>query len=345
MSLSPDGTVFAIVESSRRPTRTRILRWTSAGVQQTFAPRLPPGSPRLNFQLNFDAVVARNLNDAYVTMGETSGGAIISTFFWAERWTRAGTVLWKAPACATRANVSTHIYAVASGDRLALTLDPSTTSGGINFDDPESVQRNLPTALIVERDRCTVLGRAVVTDIAGSTALGFRGYLDARQAPWNFNLMVQRMVALRWINGKERSLGAGVPFATNALGIAVGASALPGHQEVAYTNFFGRGGTYQFQAPHALAWRPDGTPIALAKGDQRSVAWDVAKSGTIVGTEQLRDGKHYAFRWRSGRLQRLNDLPHPPGWRFESAYAIGSDGSIVGIGTHDGVPTVFVWHG
>jgi len=34
-----------------------------------------------------------------------------------------------------------------------------------------------------------------------------------------------------------------------------------------------------------------------------------------------------------GQLQRLDDLPHPPDWRFEAAYAIADDGTIAVIGT------------
>ncbi len=33
-----------------------------------------------------------------------------------------------------------------------------------------------------------------------------------------------------------------------------------------------------------------------------------------------------------GQLQRLDDLPHPPDWRFEAAYAIADDGTIAVIG-------------
>lgn len=114
------------------------------------------------------------------------------------------------------------------------------------------------------------------------------------------------------------------------------------------TNFFSEdhtGKTYCPPVPHAVAWDKSGRRIALASNDPRSVAYDVSDDGTVVGSLIDVKGRHFAFYWRSGRLQRLDDVPHPPGWRFESAYAIGGDGSIAGIGTLHGVPTVFVWHG
>jgi probable HAF family extracellular repeat protein len=124
----------------------------------------------------------------------------------------------------------------------------------------------------------------------------------------------------------------------------VGASALPGRgSERVYGNFFGPAGKYQYPTPHAVAWLPKGQTLQLVRNDEESVAWDVSEDGTIVGGEILQNGKHYAFRWKNGRLERLDDLPHPRGWRFESAYAIAHDGSIVGIGTYNGVATAFVW--
>ncbi len=193
--------------------------------------------------------------------------------------------------------------------------------------------------------RCTVLGTGIATGVRGGNVVGYLGYLDGFPAPMYVNLMVQQMHAMRWYDGRVNELGTGVPFATTSGGFAAGATALPGHAgEFAYGNFFGPAGRYEFPIPHAAAWDANGRRILLVQNDSRSVAWDVADDATVVGMLQERDGKHYAFRWRSGRAQRLDDLAHPAGWRFESAYAIGADGAIAGIGTHDGVAAAFVWH-
>ncbi len=86
-----------------------------------------------------------------------------------------------------------------------------------------------------------------------------------------------------------------------------------------------------------------GRRIDLAPKSPRSVAYGVSDNGTVVGMLSDAKGRHFAFRWRNGLLRRLDDLPHPPGWRFESAYAVTGDGSIAGIGTQHGVPKIFVW--
>ncbi len=79
------------------------------------------------------------------------------------------------------------------------------------------------------------------------------------------------------------------------------------------------------------------------RGDARSVAWDINEAGSVVGMLQSMSGRHYAFRWERGHLERLDDLPHPDGWRFESAYAIAPDGTILGVGTYHGVAMAFRW--
>jgi probable HAF family extracellular repeat protein len=119
------------------------------------------------------------------------------------------------------------------------------------------------------------------------------------------------------------ALGPGVAFAVNRVGFAVGETDPIG--------------------PQAIAWDQRGRRIDVVTNSMLSAAYDVGDDGTVVGMPETQDGKHFAFRWRAGHLQRLDDLPHPPGWRFESAYAIGRDGTIAGIGTLDNIPTVFRW--
>jgi len=179
-----------------------------------------------------------------------------------------------------------------------------------------------PAAFIVDGRTCTALGRGTVFGLRGDWAVGYLGYLGASVAPDNYG-PPDRFVAIRWRGEQLHELGWGVAFAVNREGFAVGESDPNG--------------------PQAIAWDQRGRRMDVVTNGVPSVAYDVSDDGTVVGMLQSKDGKHYAFRWRAGRLQRLDDLPHPPGWRFESAYAIGCDGTIAGIGTRDNIPTVFRW--
>jgi probable HAF family extracellular repeat protein len=153
-------------------------------------------------------------------------------------------------------------------------------------------------------------------------------------------------VAVRWYGQHLRELGPGDALAIDAAGVTVGADAIPAQAGCTITNWFSSdhtGTTYCPAVPHAVAWDSAGRRIALAPDYPRSVAYAISDGGTVVGTLDDKKGRHFAFRWRAGRLQRLDDLPHAPGWRFESAHAVGDDGSIAGIGTLHGIATVFVW--
>ena len=337
MTLAPDGTVFAIAQSTDRREHRIAVRWRESGKPRVFKPLNVHGRPLQGDMLFPETVVADNFDHGFVTVGQNFDGAYSGTWYEVERWSASTSTRWKLPSCVD-SSMDAHAFAMDARGRIALTLDASSSAART---DPN----NLPVAVVVDGGRCTNLGSAILTSINGINAAGYLGYLNQRPAAWFINRIAQRLVALRWMNGREQNLGAGVPFAITDKGFTVGATALPGHAgEEVYGNFFGPPGRYEFPAPHAVAWLTNGNAVRLTSGDARSVAWDVAEDETVVGTEQMPNGKRYAFRVRHGRLERLDDLPHPPGWRFESAYAIGRDGSIVGIGSYRGTPTAFVWH-
>lgn len=95
-----------------------------------------------------------------------------------------------------------------------------------------------------------------------------------------------------------------------------------------------------------MLWSSSGGKSTLLRRDARSVSWDISEGGIIVGMVQDPAGRHHAFRREHGRIYVLDDLPHPRGWRFESAYAVDAvdaAGRIAGIDTYRGVATAFVW--
>ena len=344
ITVAHDETVFAIASEidERSGLRPIAIRWHNSDTAQTFEPLDlfgQPGQNRLRGPAP-NAIVASSFDTAFVNVGQVSDGAVLRMFYKVQRWTANATVAWKNPPCADSRFTGVHILGVDDRGQIALTFDPSYGAAGIDLENPASIRDNLPTAVAVRGQQCTVLGNAILMAIDGNYAAGYIGYLDGKPMPWAINAMDEQMVASRWSSTKEIALGNGVPYAISHTGLTVGATALPGHaKEFAYNG----SGRHGFPTPHAIAWLPNGKSIRPVKDDERSVAWDVSEDGTIVGIEQLKTGKHYAFRWKNGRAQRLDDLPHPPGWRFESAYAIRPDGSIIGIGTHNGVATAFIW--
>ena len=233
------------------------------------------------------------------------------------------------PSCASGFDESDqHVNAVDARGRVALTLDITGSGSVLALSGKRGA--HAPRAFIIDGEKCVVLGRAVVLGLRDRWAAGYQGYLDGHVAPTNFNTVVQTIVAVRWHGNTLTELGDGAAYAVNADGFAVGASTVAGGFETMTT-------------PHAVAWDAHGRKLSIERGARRSVAYDVGDDGTVVGMLQATDGKHYAFRWRAGRLDRLDDLPHPRGWRFESAYAIAPDGTVAGIGTHDGIAAVFTW--
>jgi hypothetical protein len=340
MEIGPDGTVYAIANRIDAPDRTAALRWNASLKRDLFVP-VPQEYDAFELPA-IDAIVPSG-NTAYVTVARTHDGAYIGTRYSVNRWVGNRVEKWTAPACANLDYSGPHVYA-AEGSRIALTADPSQDATGIDTDDPESVARNLPSAVLVQDGDCMTLGTAILTGLRNTSVVGFIGYHAGKPAPWAVNLIVQQIMAMRWLDGHEEVLGPGVPFAVTARGLAAGATALPGLERIRITtNFFGRAGTYVYATPHAVLWTVAGKRIALFRADARSVAWDVNEAGTVVGMMQDTAGRHHAFADVHGRVELLDDLPHPPGWRFEAACAVDADGTVIGIGTLNGIATAFVW--
>ncbi len=338
MSVAPDGTMYAAIHSVDGRTQPFVIRWTESADWEPFHPLYLDGSkPGQGSPPEAGPVIALFSGGALVTVHQAFSGAYLHILYEIQKWNGGGVKRWNPPSCAYRKWTGAHVYAIDPGGRIALTLDESAQAAGMDPYDP-------PVAIVVKQHSCEELGRAILMAINGKYVAGYRGYLDGRSASWFVNAMSQKRIAIRWTGTHGTDLGPGVPFAITRDGLAVGASALPGHgSEHAYGNMLGPAGRYEYPTPHAVAWFPNGQTIQLVRDDEESVAWDVSEDRTIVGGEILQNGKHYAFRWKKGRMQRLDDLPHPAGWRFETAYAIRADGAIVGIGTYKGVATAFVW--
>jgi hypothetical protein len=323
MMIGTDGGVYAIAGRIGAPERTRAVRWRAGEGPDLFIP-IPQANDHYALSAPRIDAIAPSPNQTYVTVSRTHDGAYLGTRFNLDQWVGTTTKAWTEPSCVSLGYYSPHVYAV-DGERIALTIDPSSDATG-ELASPS----NLPQAVLLTGDRCTSLGAAVLTGLRGSNVIGYIGYLDGKPAPWWFNRIEQHLVGKRWLDGRPRDLGPGVPFATTSTGVVVGASALPGYLG-------------EWATPHAMLWSREGTRTALVHGDARSVAWDINETETVVGMLQKPNGHHYAFRSINGRVELLDDLPHPPGWRFESSYAVASDGSIAGTGTYRGIATAFLW--
>ena len=335
ITVSRDGTIAASLSTIGEPDRSRGARWLK-GVRELFRPldvRPNPQGPS-PLEKHFENVVAAP-GAVFATVGFGFSGAYSGDITQIQRWTSRGVARWKRPSCVSSGTEKDEqLYGADDTGRLALTMDVTGTSSFLVLNDDAG--EYAPYAYVLESGRCLFLGRAVVDALRGRYAAGFRNYRDGHLSATNIS--GQHYVAVRWNGTKLAELGDGFALAVNASGLTVGASRLPGSFS---------GGLSVERQPillEALAWDRSGKRIALTKEVVRSVAYDVADDGTIVGTLTAHDGKHYAFRWRAGRLDRLDDLPHPRGWRFESAYAIGSEGSIYGIATFHARASIFQWH-
>jgi hypothetical protein len=344
MTIASDGTVYGVANRIDDEMETRVFGWRGSALPEIFRPIPEADDNILGLGPKADAVVAGG-SSAYVTIYRTRDGSHLTVHYGVSRWSGNATREWTLPDCVSLGYESTLVFAADAG-RVALTIDPSSTSTGIDLANDRSVLQNLPEGVVIAGNRCTSLGTVILTALRGPSVAGYLGYLDGKRAPMVVNLMVQRMVATRWLHGREDDLGFGVPFATTSSGIVAGASALPGHASESVTgNFFGPAGTYRFATPHAIVWGINRERTRLFHDDVRSVAYDIDDTGTVVGMLERTNGRHYAFRRFHGKIEILDYLPHPPGWRFESAYAIAQDGSIAGIGTYRGVATAFLWRG
>ena len=337
--IARDGTIVALAASTDRTYRHRVFRWNAQGERTTFTPN--PVSYQPNLPSHPQEIAAGN--GIYVTAAVDWSGAYSGTTTEVQQWSGDGTASWTLPGCVYAGDEKDqHAYGADADGRIALTMDIIGQGSYQVLDD--TTGKFAPYAFVVRNGACRNLGRGIVEAVRGQWAAGYRGYLDGHVAADNINTVIQDAKAVRWFGDYARELGPGDALAINALGIAVGASAVPGRFVSVETNVYSRdrsSHTYRSDIPHAIAWNANGRAIALAPNAARSVAYDIGDDGTIVGMLVGAGGKHYAFVWRQGTLQRLDDLPHPPGWRFESAYAIGDDGTIAGVGTYNGTATVF----
>jgi hypothetical protein len=344
ISIAADHTVAAAAEAI--DGRSRAFRWIRARERSTFDAL--PVSTVPGFGQN--TPVPRQIESiavgggvGYVDASESWSGAYSGVSFEVQRWLGDTAARWTLPSCVSETDeTDQHANAVDARGRIALTMDITGQGSFSVLQDNSGAYA--PYAFVIDGNRCRALGRAVVLGLRGRWASGFRGYLNGHLAPTSLNVFMQRFVAVRWRDDVLSELGDGAAYAVNESGLAVGASGPSGLFGDVTMGSDGHSETYVAPVPHALAWDASGKRIAIDRRDRRSVAYDVADDGTAVGMLQDAGGKHYAFRWRAGKLQRLDDFPHPAGWRFESAYAIAPDGTIAGIGTYRGIATVFTWH-
>lgn len=349
-----NSSVAAIATATDHTFRTRAFRWNVRGKREVFAAlrvitapgarenAAAPPDPYYRLEITGVASAGRLL---LVTASTDWSGAYSGTSFEAQRWTDFAAVRWPLPACVDSGDsVDQHAYGGDSEGRIALTIDRTGAGSFQVMQDNSEVFA--PYAYVVRGSACRNLGRGIVQAVRGQWAAGYRSFLNGKIAPDNLNNEIQSVVAARWQGTHLRELGAGDALAINAAGFAVGADAIPARTGCITTNFYSTdraGHTYCPGVPHAVGWDTTGRRIAFAPNSPRSVAYGVNDSGTVVGMMTGARGRHFAFRWREGKLQRLDDLPHPPGWRFEAAYAIVPDGVIAGIGTRNGRATAFVW--
>lgn len=354
IALGPNGTVAAVAKSTDNTFRLHAFRWNHVGTRQVFTPLnvlIAPGAQESgsgnqdpNYRVNMAGVASAGRN-LLATASTDWSGAYSGTSFEVQRWGRYSATRWPLPSCVDSGDSrDQHAYGGDREGRVALTIDRTGVGSFQVMQDNN--EQFAPYAYVIRGSGCRYLGRGIVQAVDGQWAAGYRSYLDGKMAPDNLNTDIQKVVAARWYGNHLREIGAGDAIAINATGFAVGADAVPGRTGCITTNFYSAdhsGRTYCPGVPHAVGWNKAGRRIALAPRSPRSVAYGINDGGTVVGMLTDSRGRHFAFRWRNGILQRLDDLPHPPGWRFESAYAIDNGGAIAGIGTFHGVATVFIW--
>jgi probable HAF family extracellular repeat protein len=343
MAVNARGSVVATI-SMFREYPTHVVRWRAGRGRDGFRPLAGRGNSSTD---KASAVVASALGPddvAYVDVARVFGGAYSGVSSETQRWSGAYVAHFE-PDCGA-VHGDRHAGAVDARGRIAMTFD---TEGDGSYAVGSDVAGALaPYAVVIDGSSCRLLGRAILRAVRGTYAAGYRGYLYDRPAPTILNRVEQTYRAVRWYGATERELGPGVGLAVNAHGVVAGASSVPAFYLTAAggsTDAAGVTHAYSYTAavPHARVWDAAGRARDIAPGAERSVAYDVADDGTVAGMLESREGKHYAFMWRDGVLCRLDDMPHPAGWRFESAYAIAPGGAIVGIGTLRGIATVFVY--
>jgi probable HAF family extracellular repeat protein len=342
MAVNARGTVIATISPAKGFT-TKVVRWRANGRRDVFR-ALPGRGSFATTPANSVFASALGPDDvAYVDVARIFGGGYSGVASETQRWYGTDVSPYE-PHCGT-AHGDQHTAAVDGPGRIAMTFDAEGVgSMAVDRDDISVVA---PYAVVIDGPSCTLLGRAIVRALRGRYAAGYRGYLQNRPAPTIFNRYQQMHRAVRWHERAEQELGPGVGLAVSAHGVVAGASAVPAFYGTVSGGYADAMGTHTYTetagVPSARVWDAAGRARDVAPDSARSVAYDVADDGTVIGMLEARNGKHYAFVWRNGVLHRLDDMPHPAGWRFECAYAIAPSGAIVGIGTLRGIATAFVY--
>jgi probable HAF family extracellular repeat protein len=342
MAVNARGTIVATISQSKEGA-SKVVRWRPDGRRDVFRPLAGRGDFAAVPASTASASALRADDIAYVDIARVFGGAYSGVATETQRWNGASISHYDPDCGAARGDQ--HAAAIDARGRIAMTFDAEGV-GSMRVD-RDDISVVAPYAVVIDDRSCTLLGRAIVRALRGTYAAGYRVYLGNRPAPTILNRFAQTYRTVRWQGRIERELGPGVGLAVSAHGIVAGASAVPAFTGTAtggYADAMGVVHTYSDAAavPSARVWDAAGRARDIAPDADRSVAYDVADDGTVVGMLQARDGKHYAFLWRNGALRRLDDLVHPAGWRFECAYAIAPSGAIVGIGTFRGIATAFV---
>jgi probable HAF family extracellular repeat protein len=319
MAVSRDGTVAATVTLGGFSTRAVI--WNAAGGWHLLAvPALPPGAQSIDLAVaGFDGGGALLAN-----AGASYGGSIRRLHYIAMRAHGTLTAPIDFGTCPYLPHSPGAVIAgtYADGDAVATLesqelVDINDTSGQL-----------APVVVRLRGSECTYLGNGTVFATAGAYAAGYVGYVgNVPQSP--SVVAKKRYEALRWHGDERKAVGAGAALAVAPDGAVAGADAPPG-----------LGSDFGIE-PHARLWPASGDPIDLTGAPEPSAAYAIDASGRVAGMLEDTDGRHHAFLWHAGKLQRLDDIAGAPDWRFECAYAFAPDGSIVGIGIYRGKATAF----
>lgn len=332
------GVAAASVQTA---SRARIIVWDASNRSTVLEP--PPGGayddPR---QAGTQEAVVAPDDTVYGLGAYPFSGAYSGVRMRLYAWRRGVPMAINGTACASGAS-DVHPTFVAPDGRLALA--GSYDSDVMNIDAIESGGMP-PTASVLDGAVCRVLDFGWISALDGRFAAGHRGYLNRKPMPPNANAQQQQYVAVRWTGTHAQEIGPGVALAVNARGDCAGADAPPGIHGSFSIGYSGPRGTetheYRIGDMHAVVWHGT-TMTRLSPAARRSIAYAINESGrTVVGTLFDETGQH-AVRWRDGNAELLDTLlPRDAGWRLLVAYAITSDGAIVGVGRHDGSLAAFV---
>lgn len=328
IQVGPGGTIAATVTLTDASGAARIAVWEHLNTARLLSPpiHLDPGELSAGLALGgFDAA-----GTIYATLEksmemEAGGNQVVPGLYPSGAFTQLSLT-----PCASiiGSDFLPHIERVA-GDIMYLTYESPDSMEVLQGDHTSDFA---PYAVRLEGPSCTILGRASIRGLNGAYVVGFRGYLGDYIAPTDLNIDAQRYVAVRIHNGSLAELGPGVALAVASDGTAVGADAPSGVHESETESANGTAETFSCCTPHAMLWRPDGTPVALAPHARSSVAYAIDDGGRVAGMLIDAMGKHRAFLWVNGRLSLLDDIVRARGWRCEAAFAFGPQGKILGVG-------------